>query len=43
MRNGRFDPPKYRSKLQKMGVLYTHSPKRPGPFLKVPKKELKKI
>jgi hypothetical protein len=27
MRNGRFHPPKYRGKLQKMGVLYTHSPK----------------
>jgi hypothetical protein len=28
--------------LQKMGVLYTHSPKRPGPFSKLPQKILKK-
>jgi hypothetical protein len=27
MRNGRFHPPKCRGKLQKMGVLYTRSPK----------------
>jgi hypothetical protein len=27
MKNGRFHPPKCRSKLQKMGVLCTHSPK----------------
>jgi hypothetical protein len=27
MRNGRFYAPKYMGKLQKMGVLYTHSPK----------------
>jgi hypothetical protein len=31
MRNGRFHPPKYRGKVQKMGVLYTHSPKMPSP------------
>jgi hypothetical protein len=31
MKNGRFHPPKCRGKLQKMGVLYTHSPKMPGP------------
>ena len=49
MRNGRFHPPKYRSKIQKMGVLYTHSPKMPGPspntktkILKKPKKLEKK-
>ena len=39
MRNRRFHPPKYRSKVQKMGVLYTHSPKRPGPFPKLSKKK----
>jgi hypothetical protein len=32
MRNGRFYPSKYRGKVQKMGVLYTHSPKMPSPF-----------
>jgi hypothetical protein len=31
MKNGRFHPPKCRGKLQKMGVLYIHSPKIPGP------------
>jgi hypothetical protein len=31
MKNGRFHPPKYRGKVQKMGVLYTHSPKISGP------------
>jgi hypothetical protein len=44
MRNGRFHPPKCRGKVQKMGVLYTHSPKMPGPppnFLMTPK--IKKI
>jgi hypothetical protein len=43
MSDGRFHPPKYRGKLQKMEVLYTHSPKMPGPFpnfLKHPKKRL---
>jgi hypothetical protein len=35
MTNGRFNTSKYRGKLQKMGVLYTHSR---GPFPKVPKK-----
>jgi hypothetical protein len=29
MRNGRFDTCKYRGKLEKMGVLCTHSPKLP--------------
>jgi hypothetical protein len=31
MKNGRFHLPKCRDKLQKMGVLYTHSPKILGP------------
>jgi hypothetical protein len=31
MKNGIFHPPKYRSKVQKMEVLYTHSPKMPCP------------
>jgi hypothetical protein len=31
MRNGRFYPPKCRGKVQKMRVLYTHSPKMLGP------------
>jgi hypothetical protein len=39
MRNGRFHPPKCRGKVQKIGVLYTHSPKRLGPFPKLPKKK----
>jgi hypothetical protein len=44
MRNGRFNSSKCRGKLQKMGVLYTHSPKSPGPFPKLPKKiKFKKI
>jgi hypothetical protein len=30
MRNGRFHASKSRGKVQKMGVLYTHSPKMPG-------------
>ena len=30
-------PSKYRGKLQKMGVLYTHSPKSHGPFPQLPK------
>jgi hypothetical protein len=32
MMNGRFDTSKWRRKLEKMGVLCTHSPKSPGPF-----------
>jgi hypothetical protein len=36
MRNGRFDTSKWREKLEKMGVLCTHSPKSPGPFSKLP-------
>jgi hypothetical protein len=31
MWNGRFHLPKYRGKVQKMGVLYIHSPKMPSP------------
>jgi hypothetical protein len=42
MENGRFDTSKYRGKLEKMGVLCTHSPKSPGPFPKLPIKKLKK-
>jgi hypothetical protein len=42
MRNGRFHLSKCRDKVQKMGVLYTHSPKRPDPFPKLPKKIEKK-
>jgi hypothetical protein len=44
MRNERFHNPKSRGNLQKMGVLYTHSPKLPGPspnFLITPKKNSK--
>jgi hypothetical protein len=37
MNFGRISTSKCRSKLQKMGVLYTHSPKSPGPFSKLPK------
>ena len=36
MRNGRFNTSNCRSKLQRMGVLYTHSPKGPSPFSKLP-------
>jgi hypothetical protein len=36
MRNGRFLTSKHRGKLQKMEVLYTHSPKRLGPFPNFP-------
>jgi hypothetical protein len=44
MRNGRFHPSKCRDKLQKMEVLYTHSPKMPSPspnFLITPKNQNK--
>jgi hypothetical protein len=44
MKNGRLHSPKCRGKVQKMGVLYTHSPKMPGPspnFLIIPKKKIK--
>jgi hypothetical protein len=32
MMNGRFDTPKCRGKVQKMGVLCTHPPKQPRPL-----------
>jgi hypothetical protein len=41
MGNGRFHLPKCRGKVQKMGVLYIHSPKRPDPFPKLPRKKQK--
>jgi hypothetical protein len=34
---------KCRGKLKKLGELYTHSPKSPSPFPKLPKIHLKKI
>jgi hypothetical protein len=37
MNFGRISTSKYRGNLQKMGVLYTHSPKSPGRFPKLPK------
>jgi hypothetical protein len=40
MRNGTFNTSKCRGKLQKMGMFYTHSPKSPGPFPKLPKKKV---
>jgi hypothetical protein len=42
MRNGRFNTSKCRGKLEKMGVLCTHSPKSPGPIFKLPIKDLNK-
>jgi hypothetical protein len=45
MKNGRFNPLKNRGKVQKMGVLYIHSSKMPGPssnFLTTPKKKNEK-
>jgi hypothetical protein len=44
MKNGRLNTSKCRGKLQKMGVLYTHPPKKPRPLLhaRVLKKEKKK-
>jgi uncharacterized membrane protein len=33
MRNGRFHPSKCGGKVQKMGVMYTHSSKMPNPSL----------
>jgi hypothetical protein len=36
MRNGRFDTSKCRGKLEKIGLLCTHSPKSLGPFSKLP-------
>jgi hypothetical protein len=45
MRNGRFNNSKCRGKLQKMGMVYTHSPKMPGTSSKLQKKfkNLKKL
>jgi hypothetical protein len=43
MRNGTFNTSKCRGKLQKMGVLYTHSFKSPGPFSKLPKNKNSKF
>jgi hypothetical protein len=43
MRNGRFSTSKCRGKLEKMGVLCTHSTKSPGPISKLSIKNLKKI
>jgi hypothetical protein len=42
MKNGTFNTSKYMGKLQKMGVLFTHSPKTRGPFSTLPKKKVKK-
>jgi hypothetical protein len=45
MKNGRFHPSKCRGKVQKLGVLYIHSSKMPGPspnFLITPKKSKRK-
>jgi hypothetical protein len=41
MKNGTFNTSKCRGKLQKMGVLYIHSPKSPSPFSTLPKKKVK--
>jgi hypothetical protein len=35
--------PNVGAKLQKMGVLYTHSPKRPSPFFKLSKNNLNNL
>jgi hypothetical protein len=43
MNFGRISTSKCRGKLQKMGVLYTHSPKSPGLFPKLPKIHFFKI
>jgi hypothetical protein len=43
MSNGRFNTSKCRGKLQKMGVLCTHSSKMPGPSPNFKKKKLIKI
>jgi hypothetical protein len=45
MKNGRFCPSECMGKVQKMGVLYTHSPQMPRPspnFLIKPKIKIKK-
>jgi hypothetical protein len=39
MTNGTFNTSKCKGKLQKMGVLYTHSPQSPSPFAKFSKKK----
>jgi hypothetical protein len=38
MKDGTFNTSKCRGKLEKMGVLYIHSLKSPGPFSNSPKK-----
>jgi hypothetical protein len=43
MNFGRISTSKCRGKLQKMEVLYTHSPKSPGPSSKLPKIHFSKI
>jgi hypothetical protein len=43
MKNGKLNTSKYRGKLQKMELLYTHSPRSPGPFPKLPNFFYKKI
>jgi hypothetical protein len=43
MRDGRFHPPKCRSKFQKMGALHTHSPQILGPSSNTRKISLKRI
>jgi hypothetical protein len=43
MRNGRFHPSKPRGKVQKMGVLYIHSPKNVRPIPKLPQKTKTKL
>jgi hypothetical protein len=43
MGNGRFHPPKCRDKLQKMEVLYIHSPKSLGLFVKLLKNNNLKV
>jgi hypothetical protein len=43
MRNGRFDTSKCRGKLEKMGVLCTHSPQSPRPLAHTPKLPKNKI
>jgi hypothetical protein len=43
MKNGKFNTSKCRDKLQKMGVLYIHSPEMLGSSSIVPKKNLKNL
>jgi hypothetical protein len=43
MRNGRFHPPHCRGKDQKMGVLYTHSPKMLGVSPNTKNKKIQKV